>query len=189
MVGIVVLTRPPVARRLDWEDFDLLRVVGRQLASYLADRQAGALGEACGSRNSIADRLRHARYQDSQQLSCSRGTRKTCRKPSFAPTCCSFTQQPDNFRACWRGWGGMEGTVRRGSDSRASRCARGIRCALCGHHQCRGRAGAVCGQAHREGRTRLCTWYTTPSRRAKMRSIILDVTAAKPRGSRNHRFR
>jgi len=47
LVGLVVLARPPVVRRLDWEDFDLLRVVGKQLASYLAE-QAGqeALGEA-----------------------------------------------------------------------------------------------------------------------------------------------
>jgi putative PEP-CTERM system histidine kinase len=47
LVGIVVLARPPVARRLDWEDFDLLRVVGRQLASYLAEQASqDALGEA-----------------------------------------------------------------------------------------------------------------------------------------------
>lgn len=47
LVGAVVLARPPVARRLDWEDFDLLKVAGRQLASYLAE-QAGhdALTEA-----------------------------------------------------------------------------------------------------------------------------------------------
>jgi putative PEP-CTERM system histidine kinase len=38
LVGLVVLARPPVARRLDWEDFDLLKVVGRQLASYLAEQ-------------------------------------------------------------------------------------------------------------------------------------------------------
>ncbi|MDP3551596.1 MAG: PEP-CTERM system histidine kinase PrsK [Novosphingobium sp.] len=37
LVGLVVLARPPVARKLDWEDFDLLRVVGMQLASYLAE--------------------------------------------------------------------------------------------------------------------------------------------------------
>ncbi len=37
LVGIVVLARPPHARSLDWEDFDLLRVVGQQLASYLAE--------------------------------------------------------------------------------------------------------------------------------------------------------
>lgn len=47
LVGIVVLARPLVARRLDWEDFDLLRVVGRQLASYLAEQASqDALGEA-----------------------------------------------------------------------------------------------------------------------------------------------
>ncbi len=47
LVGVVVLARPTVARRLDWEDFDLLRVVGRQLASYLAERNSqDALGEA-----------------------------------------------------------------------------------------------------------------------------------------------
>jgi putative PEP-CTERM system histidine kinase len=47
LVGVVVLSRPAVDRKLDWEDFDLLRVIGRQLASYLAE-QAGqeALGEA-----------------------------------------------------------------------------------------------------------------------------------------------
>lgn len=37
LVGIVVLARPPVPRSFDWEDFDLLRVVGQQLASYLAE--------------------------------------------------------------------------------------------------------------------------------------------------------
>ncbi|WP_271077990.1 XrtA/PEP-CTERM system histidine kinase PrsK [Aurantiacibacter sp. MUD61] len=47
LVGIVVLARPPHTRRLDWEDFDLLRVVGRQLASYLAEQGSqDALGEA-----------------------------------------------------------------------------------------------------------------------------------------------
>ncbi len=47
LVGVVVLARAPTARRLDWEDFDLLRVVGRQLASYLAEQASqDALGEA-----------------------------------------------------------------------------------------------------------------------------------------------
>lgn len=47
LVGVVILARPEVARSLDWEDFDLLRAAGRQLASYLAE-QAGqqALMEA-----------------------------------------------------------------------------------------------------------------------------------------------
>lgn len=37
LVGIVVLERPLVDRMLDWEDFDLLRLAGRQVASYLAE--------------------------------------------------------------------------------------------------------------------------------------------------------
>ena len=37
LVGTIVLARPRVERRLDWEDFDLLRVAGQQLASYLAE--------------------------------------------------------------------------------------------------------------------------------------------------------
>ena len=40
LVGAIVLARPRIERRLDWEDFDLLRVAGQQLASYLAE-QAG----------------------------------------------------------------------------------------------------------------------------------------------------
>ena len=40
LVGVIVLARPRTPRQLDWEDFDLLRVVGQQLASYLAE-QAG----------------------------------------------------------------------------------------------------------------------------------------------------
>ena len=47
LVGAVVLARPPQARRLDWEDFDLLRVAGQQLASYLAEHSSQqALAEA-----------------------------------------------------------------------------------------------------------------------------------------------
>lgn len=37
MIGAVILSRPAHARVLDWEDFDLLRVAGQQLASYLAE--------------------------------------------------------------------------------------------------------------------------------------------------------
>lgn len=46
-LGAIVLARPPVDRSLDWEDFDLLRVVGQQAASYLAeDRAHAALADA-----------------------------------------------------------------------------------------------------------------------------------------------
>ncbi|MBD3728125.1 MAG: PEP-CTERM system histidine kinase PrsK [Sphingomonadales bacterium] len=40
LMGVVVLSRPFAPRPLDWEDFDLLKLVGAQLASYLAE-QAG----------------------------------------------------------------------------------------------------------------------------------------------------
>lgn len=38
LVGIAVLSRPAESRRLDWEDLDLLKVAGQQLASYLAEQ-------------------------------------------------------------------------------------------------------------------------------------------------------
>ena len=37
LVGVIVLARPAHHRELDWEDFDLLGVAGRQVASYLAE--------------------------------------------------------------------------------------------------------------------------------------------------------
>ena len=40
ITGVVLLSRPADPRQLDWEDFDLLKVAGRQIASYLAE-QAG----------------------------------------------------------------------------------------------------------------------------------------------------
>lgn len=47
LTGVIVLARPLQPRKFDWEDFDLLRVVGQQLASYLAEHAGQqALGEA-----------------------------------------------------------------------------------------------------------------------------------------------
>ena len=47
LAGAIVLSRPPVDRALDWEDFDLLGVAGQQVASYLGeDRARAALAEA-----------------------------------------------------------------------------------------------------------------------------------------------
>ncbi|WP_156500505.1 XrtA/PEP-CTERM system histidine kinase PrsK [Croceicoccus bisphenolivorans] len=40
LAGVVVLARPAYARHLDWEDFDLLRIVGQQLAAHLSENQA-----------------------------------------------------------------------------------------------------------------------------------------------------
>lgn len=47
LAGLVVLGRPPIDRGLDWEDLELLRVAGRQLASYLSEaRGQEALSDA-----------------------------------------------------------------------------------------------------------------------------------------------
>ncbi|QDZ06660.1 PEP-CTERM system histidine kinase PrsK [Sphingomonas panacisoli] len=40
LIGAILLSRPPIDRSLDWEDFDLLRIAGRQVASYLAEARA-----------------------------------------------------------------------------------------------------------------------------------------------------
>lgn len=47
LAGMILLSRPPVERSLDWEDFDLLKIAGRQVASHLAENRAQeALAEA-----------------------------------------------------------------------------------------------------------------------------------------------
>ncbi len=47
LAGFVLLARPPVDRRIDWEDHDLLSVAGQQVASHLAEAQGQeALAEA-----------------------------------------------------------------------------------------------------------------------------------------------
>ncbi|HQU15305.1 MAG: hypothetical protein B7Z66_13640 [Chromatiales bacterium 21-64-14] len=40
LLGFVVLSHPPMHRRYNWEDFDLLKTAGRQAASYLAQLEA-----------------------------------------------------------------------------------------------------------------------------------------------------
>lgn len=39
LIGAILLARPPIDRRLDWEDFDMLRAAGRQAATYLSEAQ------------------------------------------------------------------------------------------------------------------------------------------------------
>ncbi|MBK5264378.1 MAG: PEP-CTERM system histidine kinase PrsK, partial [Alphaproteobacteria bacterium] len=47
LTGAVLLARPVVPRDLDWEDLDMFRVVGRQVASYISEAQGQeALSEA-----------------------------------------------------------------------------------------------------------------------------------------------
>jgi putative PEP-CTERM system histidine kinase len=47
LLGFILLTEPRAAIPLNWENYDLLRIAGRQVASYLAEEQAArALVEA-----------------------------------------------------------------------------------------------------------------------------------------------
>ena len=47
LLGVLMLGRPRVLRKLNWEDYDLLKTVGRQSASYLAEQEsARALADA-----------------------------------------------------------------------------------------------------------------------------------------------
>ncbi|MFC3442003.1 XrtA/PEP-CTERM system histidine kinase PrsK [Sphingobium rhizovicinum] len=39
LIGAILLARPPVDRRLDWEDFDMLRAAGRQAATHISEAQ------------------------------------------------------------------------------------------------------------------------------------------------------
>ncbi len=47
-IGFILIERPLANRELNWEDFDVLRAVGRQAASYVAE--AGALAKIAESR-------------------------------------------------------------------------------------------------------------------------------------------
>ena len=58
LVGVIVLARPRNPRQLDWEDFDLLRVAGQQLASYLAEQAGQQVGGAGGLRPGAGRRNR-----------------------------------------------------------------------------------------------------------------------------------
>lgn len=47
LLGVVLLGHPPVMRSIDWEDFDMLRAAGRQVASTIAEQRGQrALEEA-----------------------------------------------------------------------------------------------------------------------------------------------
>ncbi|MCW1428220.1 XrtA/PEP-CTERM system histidine kinase PrsK [Novosphingobium sp. JCM 18896] len=87
LVGLVVLARPSMARQLDWEDFDLLRVVGQQLASYLAEH-AGQEALAEASRfddfhRRIAFVMHDIKNLASQLSLLARNAEKHADKPAF----------------------------------------------------------------------------------------------------------
>lgn len=87
MVGAIVLSRPTVERQLDWEDFDLLGVVGRQLASYLAE-QSGQLALSEANRFDEFNRrmafvLHDIKNLSSQMSLLMRNAEKHADKPEF----------------------------------------------------------------------------------------------------------
>jgi putative PEP-CTERM system histidine kinase len=87
LVGVVVLARPTAARKFDWEDFDLLRVVGQQLASYLAEN-AGQEALAEASRfddfsRRIAFVMHDIKNLASQLSLLARNAEKHAEKPEF----------------------------------------------------------------------------------------------------------
>ena len=87
LAGAVLLARPPVPRALDWEDFDLLRVAGRQAASYLAeDRAHRALAQAerfDEFNRRFAFILHDIKNLVSQQLLVARNAERHAANPAF----------------------------------------------------------------------------------------------------------
>ncbi|MEP1605611.1 MAG: XrtA/PEP-CTERM system histidine kinase PrsK [Marinomonas sp.] len=87
LVGVVVLARPRDSRQLDWEDFDLLKVVGQQLASYLAERSGQqALMEASRFdefNRRIAFVMHDVKNLASQMALLARNAEKHADKPDF----------------------------------------------------------------------------------------------------------
>ena len=87
LAGLVVLARPQMPRPLDWEDFDLLRVVGQQVASYLAENTGQeALAEAArfdDFHRRIAFVMHDIKNLASQLSLLARNAEKHADKPAF----------------------------------------------------------------------------------------------------------
>ncbi|AXK42453.1 XrtA/PEP-CTERM system histidine kinase PrsK [Erythrobacter aureus] len=87
LVGIVVLAKPLIGRKLDWEDFDLLSVVGRQLASYLAEQASQAALLEAGRFDEFNRRMAFVMHDiknlSSQMSLLLRNAEKHADKPEF----------------------------------------------------------------------------------------------------------
>ncbi|MEQ1687142.1 MAG: XrtA/PEP-CTERM system histidine kinase PrsK [Sphingopyxis sp.] len=85
--ALVVLARPPLDRALDWEDFDLLRVAGRQAASHIAEaRGAEALAESTRFEefhSRFAFMMHDVKNLASQMALLSRNAERHGEKPAF----------------------------------------------------------------------------------------------------------
>ncbi len=121
LVGLAVLARPSLERRLDWEDFDLLKVVGRQLASYLAE-QAGheALLEAARFdefNRRIAFVMHDIKNLASQLSLLARNAERHAENPAFRQdmlvTLTKSAEKLNSLLARLGRYGGTGGTVRK----------------------------------------------------------------------------
>ena len=87
LVGLVILSRPLLERQLDWEDFDLLTVVGRQLASYLAEQTGQAALLEAGRFDEFNRRMAFVMHDiknlSSQMSLLLRNAEKHADKPEF----------------------------------------------------------------------------------------------------------
>ncbi len=87
LVGLVLLSRPVIERKLDWEDFDLLAVVGRQLASYLAEQAGQAALLEAGRFDEFNRRMAFVMHDiknlSSQMALLLRNAEKHAEKPEF----------------------------------------------------------------------------------------------------------
>ena len=87
LVGLAILSRPLVERKLDWEDFDLLKVVGRQLASYLAEQSGQAALLEAGRFDEFNRRIAFVMHDiknlSSQMALLLRNTEKHAENPEF----------------------------------------------------------------------------------------------------------
>jgi hypothetical protein len=130
LVGMVVLGRPPVTRQLDWEDFDLLRVVGQQLASYLAENNGQvALLEANRFdefNRRIAFVMHDIKNLASQLSLLSRNAERHAENPAFrADMLVTLRNSTDKLNACSRAFRAMARPRRKSSRGLTWRtCAR-----------------------------------------------------------------
>ncbi len=87
LVGLAILSRPGIARKLDWEDFDLLTVVSRQLASYLAEEAGQAALIEAGRFDEFNRRMAFVMHDiknlSSQMSLLLRNAQKHADKPEF----------------------------------------------------------------------------------------------------------
>ncbi|MEK6540792.1 MAG: XrtA/PEP-CTERM system histidine kinase PrsK [Pseudomonadota bacterium] len=85
--ALVVLARPAIDRALDWEDFDLLRVAGRQAASHIAEaRGSEALAESARFdefHRRFAFMMHDVKNLASQMALLSRNAERHGEKPEF----------------------------------------------------------------------------------------------------------